>query len=268
MTPGADFDPVAAQEALYLSRNPTRRWLHVARRKWVLNAVRDYTKRRYSRALEVGPGGGTYLPSLIASSERVTALDRERVFLEHARALKTRHPNLDLVVGNITECGMRSGAFQLILCSEVIEHVADSRSAFRELHRLLAPEGVLILTTPQRFSLLEQLSRIAYLPGVIRLAQWFYDEPVWDDGHVCLMTEGELRQRLDEVGLAVVEQRKMGVYIPLVAEFGRASALRLAKRLERRMQSGRLSWLLWTQCYVLKKEHPCDVAQPLGGNPG
>ena len=253
MIGGADLDPVVAQATLYSSRNPTRRWLHVSRREWVLNAVRDYTENRYSRALEVGPGAGIYLPSLGSSYERVTAFDRERVFLKHARTLATQHPNLELVVGNIAECGMRTGAFQLILCSEVIEHVADPRSALQELHRLLAPEGVLILTTPQRFSLLEQLSRIAYLPGAIRLARWVYDEPVWDDGHVSLMTEGELRHRLDEAGFAVVEQRKMGVYIPLVAEFGRAPALRLAKRLERRMQSGRLDWLLWTQCYVLRK---------------
>jgi SAM-dependent methyltransferase len=183
----------------------------------------------------------------------VTAVDRERVFLEHARTLATGRPTLELVVGNITECGMRTGAFQLILCSEVIEHVADSRSALRELHRLLAPEGVLILTTPQRFSLLEQLSRIAYLPGVIRLVRWVYDEPIWDDGHVSLMTEGELRRRLVKAGFGVVEKHKMGAYIPFVAEFGGAPALRLAKKLERRMQSGRLDWLLWTQCYVLKK---------------
>lgn len=249
----AHVDPLVDQETLYSSRNPTRRWLHVARREWVLDAVRRYAVNRCSRALEVGAGAGIYLPSLASSCERATVFDHERVFVKHARELATRHPNLEFVVGNIAQCGMRTGAFQLILCSEVIEHVAESRSALRELYRLLTPEGVLILTTPQRFSSLEQLARIAYLPGVIQLVRWVYDESVWDDDHINLMTEGEMRRQLDEAGFAVVEQHKLGVYIPLVAEFGGEPALRLAKKLERRLRSGRLDWLLWTQCYVLKK---------------
>ena len=66
MIGGADLDPVVAQATLYSSRNPTRRWLHVSRREWVLNAVRDYTENRYSRALEVGPGAKAHLVDLRA----------------------------------------------------------------------------------------------------------------------------------------------------------------------------------------------------------
>jgi 2-polyprenyl-3-methyl-5-hydroxy-6-metoxy-1,4-benzoquinol methylase len=252
MTAGAGFDSVAAQAALYSSKNPTRRWLHSARKAWVLNAVRNHASVDRSRALEIGPGAGIYLPSLVSSWERVTAFDRELAFLKHAKG-QVREANLELVVGDIAQSGLRTGGFQLIICSEVIEHVPDPVSALHELHRLLATRGVLILTTPQRFSSLEQLSRIAYLPGVIRLARWVYGEPIWDDGHISLMTEAELRRLFIEVGLEVLEEHMMGAYIPLVAEFGGALGVRVAKTLERRMQSGVLDWLLWTQCYVLTK---------------
>lgn len=40
------------------------------------------------------------------------------------------------------------GAFDAILCTEVLEHVADPVAAIRELARLTAPGGALLLTAP------------------------------------------------------------------------------------------------------------------------
>jgi SAM-dependent methyltransferase len=40
------------------------------------------------------------------------------------------------------------GRFDLITCSEVVEHLADDRQAIRRLGRLLAPAGTLLVTVP------------------------------------------------------------------------------------------------------------------------
>lgn len=42
------------------------------------------------------------------------------------------------------------GSFDLILCSHVLEHVPDDRRALRELHRVLSPQGLLLLLVPVR----------------------------------------------------------------------------------------------------------------------
>src|SRR6266487_410189 len=39
-------------------------------------------------------------------------------------------------------------AFDLVLCTEVLEHVADPNAALREIHRTLRVDGALVLTTP------------------------------------------------------------------------------------------------------------------------
>jgi SAM-dependent methyltransferase len=49
---------------------------------------------------------------------------------------------------DITDIGFPDASFDVILCSHVLEHVADDRRAMRELHRVLKPGGWAILQVP------------------------------------------------------------------------------------------------------------------------
>lgn len=49
---------------------------------------------------------------------------------------------------DITDLPFTDECFDLILCSHVLEHVHDDRSAMRELYRVLAPGGSAILMVP------------------------------------------------------------------------------------------------------------------------
>ena len=52
------------------------------------------------------------------------------------------------IVSDITEIPEPGGSFDVVLCSEVLEHLPDPLSALKEFRRLLRPEGVLIITAP------------------------------------------------------------------------------------------------------------------------
>jgi SAM-dependent methyltransferase len=54
---------------------------------------------------------------------------------------------------DLTALPFRSGAFDAILCSHVLEHVPDDGAAMRELRRVLAPAGWAILHVPLNPSL-------------------------------------------------------------------------------------------------------------------
>jgi len=51
---------------------------------------------------------------------------------------------------------IKCGPFQFILCTEVMEHVADWDAAFRNLYSLVAPEGKILITCPHFFQLHEE----------------------------------------------------------------------------------------------------------------
>jgi SAM-dependent methyltransferase len=71
---------------------------------------------------------------------------------------QNRHGTVDFVaaIDNLLpEPLLSRGPFALIVCTEVLEHVADWDEAFRNLVRLLAPGGRLLLTSPHFYPLHE-----------------------------------------------------------------------------------------------------------------
>lgn len=126
----------------------------------------------------------------------------------------------------------------------------ESRAALAGIRRLLRPGGVLVLSTPQRYSPLEVCSKVALSPGVIGLARLVYREPILPTGHINVMTAREVRRQLSEAGFGIRESHSSGLYLPLLAELGGEPARRLAACLERMIRGGKLGGLLWTQYYV------------------
>lgn len=238
------------QQVLYESRNPTRRWLHHSRRDWVLDEIREQG-RAAARALEIGPGSGIYLPMLCDLAQEVTASDVEEAYLSHARELAGALANLHCVRDDITATSLPPKAFDLIVCSEVIEHIPDSAPVLQSLATLLAPDGVLVLTTPQRFSPLELCARVAFLPGIRQLIQWIYREPLLPLGHINLLTEAALLRQVRDAGLSVRKSHKTGFYLPGIAEFGGVFGQRFLAWCGGKLLNSPMSGILWTQCYVL-----------------
>ena len=246
---------VELQHTLYNSRNPTRRWLHCSRRDWIFSALARHAPPGSTRALEVGPGSGVYLPKLAELFGEVVAADVEQSYLDDLRPLASRDLNLELRQDDITHSGFASDSFDLILCTEVIEHIPDSSSALKEMYRLLKPEGVLVLSTPQRYSPLELCAKIAFLPGIINLVRLVYREPILETGHINLLSQRDLVAQLCAAGFRSRETHKSGVYLPVVAECAGHLGLRLEQWLETALRGGPMDWLLWTQ-YCVATKHP------------
>jgi SAM-dependent methyltransferase len=155
-----------------------------------------------------------------------------------------------VIEDDIVHSNFRSGTFDLILCSEVIEHIADSGTALVQIARIIKPNGVLILSTPQKYSLLEIVSKIAFLPGVIEVVRRVYQEPVIETGHINLLTAKTVQEQLHRAGFSLKENHVSGLYLPIVAEFFGQLGLRSALAVERLLRRLGSTGVLWTQFYV------------------
>ena len=242
------------QQAIYSSKNYTRRRLHQSRFHWVTNSMQKYIAGlQLPQAIEYGPGSGIYLPELAKHCVQVTGADVELAYLLGIQPLTEQIENLKLVVDDIQNSQFPDQSFDLILCSEVLEHVPNPEAALKTLYRILRPGGIAIVTTPQRYSLMELCCKVAFLPVIIQLVRCIYREPILETGHISLRSYSELSAMIANRGFQVIEHDKFGLYVPVLAEFGGGVGGRIIEAWESYVRNSCLSWSLWTQAYILRK---------------
>jgi SAM-dependent methyltransferase/UDP-N-acetylglucosamine transferase subunit ALG13 len=102
---------------------------------------------RTGRHLDLGIGDGEFTAALHGNTKLdVIAADPHPDYL---RTLRAAEPDLPLVrVGTVLP--FRTGALDSVSALDVLEHVADETATLAELHRVLRPGGLLVLTAPAR----------------------------------------------------------------------------------------------------------------------
>lgn len=105
--------------------------------------------------LDVGAGRG----QLIARLRQAADVDSQACDF-HVENFAV--PGIPLAKVNIDQAPLPypEASFDVVTCSEVVEHVENPRRLMREAWRVLKPGGVLVMTTP---NVLNALSRVRYL---------------------------------------------------------------------------------------------------------
>ncbi len=106
--------------------------------------------------LDFGAGTGTLLRLLRDAGFPVTATGADILPRPAELPADTQWVECDLN----QPLPLPSGAFDVIVSSEVIEHLENPRAMFRDLFRVLRPGGLLILTTPNQASLRSLLALV------------------------------------------------------------------------------------------------------------
>lgn len=93
--------------------------------------------------LNAGVGEGLYSPMLRAFIGAARLLE-----FDYARPPRTADTLARRFSASLTAIPVRTGAVDLALCTEVLEHIADDGRAVAELGRILRPAGLLVLSVP------------------------------------------------------------------------------------------------------------------------
>jgi len=105
--------------------------------------------------LDAGCGDGRYLRALDAAlPERVAGVDISERILETAH---TAIPRAELRQGNLEALPFDDESFELVLCTQVLEHVLDAAAGVAELARVLGRGGRLVISTDNERNLVTRV---------------------------------------------------------------------------------------------------------------
>jgi ubiquinone/menaquinone biosynthesis C-methylase UbiE len=150
------------------------------------------------RVLDLGCGAGRFLRALQDAGSEPVGVELAEGALERARR---NAPGADLrLIEPDGSLPLEHGSVDLVWCSEVLEHVADTEHLLLEVRRVLRRGGRLLVTVPFH-------GRIkAALIGLFRFETHF--DPLGQ--HVRFYTRASLRTTLERSGFEGIDVRASG----------------------------------------------------------
>jgi len=108
----------------------------------------------YRNCLEIGSAFGFFLDELVKNGKDGTGVEVCEYAVHYAR----EHLGLHVLQGQLEDISFPSGSFDIACMWDVIEHLADPVVTLQSVHRVLAPDGMLFLTTGDVSSLVAKIS--------------------------------------------------------------------------------------------------------------
>ena len=127
---------------------------------------------------------------IIAFDIDTVCVKKNKYMLDSLREQKGIEGNYHLLIANVTKLPFKDGAFNKIICSEVLEHIPEDKSAVEELIRVLNKDGAIGISVPH------------YLAESIcwKLSKDYYGFP---GGHIRKYKTRELLDLVKGAGLSV-----------------------------------------------------------------
>jgi len=162
--------------------DPVSRWLAGLQRE----ALDALELRPGDRFLDVGCGTGAAVREAASVTERAVGVDLSEVMIERAREKAGDLPNVAFEVADAGRLPFQDGEFTAVLCTTSFHHYPDPQAAVREMARVLASGGRLVVGDGVT-------DRV-----VARAVDWLNRR--FDSGHVRMYRVAELARFLQAAG--------------------------------------------------------------------
>jgi len=163
---------------------------------------------RGGRLLDIGFGRGDFVR---AASRFFTVWG-----VDLSPRVDTKINDFTVFTGTVEDAPFQPGSFAVVSAVEVLEHLADPQRALESIHRLLEPDGKLVVQTGDADTFLAKLN----------LHAWQYIRP---PVHLTAFTRRGLRTLLRRSGFQIVQSWSFGRAVDRIAIVNSLEARRLVR---------------------------------------
>ena len=205
-------------DQLLNSKNPLRAWFHKSRLQVIQRLAHQYSSES-SRVVDLGCGSCSW------NTERrqVIGIDVNEAALQYA---VSEGRLAEYQCADIGATGLIAESVDLVIAAEVLEHIEGYERVIREMHRILKPSGVAIVSVPYDtfFSLWKPLFFIhCFVQGQILGDDYFKNQA----GHINHFSPARLQAAFVRNGFQIREQshlKRLTIFLVAVKASGSNAA--------------------------------------------
>lgn len=257
----SDYYDAFARECCYTEsyrQTPWGEYFHLKRRIGSIEAAISGIAgaHRLDSAADIGCGDGALLPALCRAANRVIGYDISPERLKLAGNLLNEYPGLSLKVLDVMK-DSPGEEYDMVTCSEVIEHVSNPSEFFSRLAGMVKPGGHLALSTPSRWGVREKSLRAQQaMLNLVQNRLRGRNESRWRFFHIGLLTVSQLEQLAGKY-FSEHSLKTVGLYMPVLTEIGFIIGgdkwRGWYEKMDDHVGKSAIRWINWTQILVAKK---------------
>ena len=157
---------------------------------------------RSPNLLDVGAGIGTFLA--MARNEAGWRVVGTEVSTAAINLARERH-GIEMLAGNVEELSIAPASFNVVTLWHVLEHVPSPTRLLQACHRLLAPNGILVIAVPNDSESRQLPGRLKRLIGRRLSPPRYQPLSIGSEIHLSHFTLPVLRQLLNKEGFEVLK---------------------------------------------------------------
>ncbi len=173
-------------------KNVLQKVWHTRKLKTVLNLIQFYPKK----ILDVGCASGWFLSNVSDEYPGATCFGID-VYEKGIQYGKKIYPSLNFKVAKAEKIPFKANEFDLVICTEVLEHVDDPKVVLNEIKRVLKKNGQAVI----------ELDSGSFLFSATWLLWTRVQGKVWNDAHLHSFNVKKLENVIQACGFTVVSKK-------------------------------------------------------------
>lgn len=202
-----DVGYLSLQEAMYKKGNKHELWWHWKRLRYIVSFLSEvFEKNQIMTFADIGCAEGFYVKRIafVHNNTFCIGVDISRTYVEKAKK-NCKILNTDYIVCDVANLPFKENSIDVILCSEVLEHIHNYRKSLAQLFRVANKH--LVISFPGHSYIYNVISQIKPLKKIA-------DNLVLDVGHVSDVKVGDVKKFLK--GKRECLKIKIGAVLPLM----------------------------------------------------